>query len=155
MQGVDWKAIKPWSHLSAVEYALWFFADQLRLPLLETSLTYLTRVGKASSLQKDRDTKRTPAGVAGGRLVISCKSCSASSSVGLQREYIEKIYRGTFEIFIPAYFRVEYISYSAALQASKSEKQPNIHKSFQASNIRSPTPSTLTHLRPAMPIRAQ
>lgn len=45
---------------------------------------HLTSVGKASSMQKDRDTKRTPAGVAGGRLVISCRSCSASSSVGLQ-----------------------------------------------------------------------
>lgn len=47
---------------------------------------YLTKWGKASSLQKDRETKRTPAGVAGGRLVISWRSCSASSSVGLQRE---------------------------------------------------------------------
>lgn len=46
---------------------------------------YLTRVEKARSMQKDRDTKRTPAGVAGGRLVISCRSCSASSSVGLSR----------------------------------------------------------------------
>lgn len=50
---------------------------------------YLTKCGKASSLQKDRETKRTPAGVAGGRLVINCKSCSASSSVGLQREAIQ------------------------------------------------------------------
>lgn len=49
---------------------------------------YLTKWGKASSLQKDRETKRTPAGVAGGRLVISWRSCSASSSVGLQREAI-------------------------------------------------------------------
>lgn len=46
---------------------------------------YLTKWGKASSLQKDRETKRTPAGVAGGRLVISWRSCSASSSVGLQK----------------------------------------------------------------------
>lgn len=45
---------------------------------------HLTSVGNANSLQKDRETKRTPAGVAGGRLVISCNSCSASSSVGLQ-----------------------------------------------------------------------
>lgn len=44
---------------------------------------HLTSVGNANSLQKDRETKRTPAGVAGGRLVISCNSCSASSSVGL------------------------------------------------------------------------
>lgn len=50
---------------------------------------YLTKCGNASSLQKDRETKRTPAGVAGGRLVINCKSCSASSSVGLQREAIQ------------------------------------------------------------------
>lgn len=50
---------------------------------------YLTKCGKASSLQKDRETKRTPAGVAGGRLVINCKSCSDSSSVGLQREAIQ------------------------------------------------------------------
>lgn len=49
---------------------------------------YLTSAGKASSLQKDRETKRTPAGVAGGRLVISCSSCSASSSVGLDRDHI-------------------------------------------------------------------
>ncbi len=47
---------------------------------------YLTRVGNASSLQKERETKRTPAGVAGGRLVINCNSCSASSSVGLWKE---------------------------------------------------------------------
>lgn len=99
-----------------------FFADQQRLLPVETMLTYLTRVGKASSLQKDSDTKRTPAGVAGGRLVISCKSCSASSSVGLWREYIEEMYRGRFEIFIPEYYRVQHVSYKAALQASKSEK---------------------------------
>lgn len=45
---------------------------------------YLTSVGNASNLQNDRETKRTPAGVAGGRLVISWSSCSASSSVGLE-----------------------------------------------------------------------
>lgn len=45
---------------------------------------YLTSVGNASNLQNDRETKRTPAGVAGGRLVISWSNCSASSSVGLQ-----------------------------------------------------------------------
>lgn len=52
---------------------------------------YLTKCGNASSLQKDRETKRTPAGVAGGRLVINCKSCSASSSVGLQGEAIHTV----------------------------------------------------------------
>lgn len=52
---------------------------------------YLTRVGKASSLQKDKETKRTPAGVAGGRLVISCSSCSASSSVGLENCHNEEM----------------------------------------------------------------
>lgn len=53
---------------------------------------YLTRVGKASSLQKDKETNRTPAGVAGGRLVISCSSCSASSSVGLEGNTAIKIH---------------------------------------------------------------
>lgn len=55
------------------------------------NVVYLTSVGKASSLQKDRETKRTPAGVAGGRLVISCSSCSASSSVGLGQDHSKRI----------------------------------------------------------------
>lgn len=46
---------------------------------------YLTSVEKASSIQKESETKRTPAGVAGGRLVINCSNCSASSSVGLKK----------------------------------------------------------------------
>lgn len=46
------------------------FADD-EYTIVQGSFLYLTKWGKASSLQKDRETKRTPAGVAGGRLVIN------------------------------------------------------------------------------------
>lgn len=47
------------------------FADDEYTIVHGSPFLYLTKWGKASSLQKDRETKRTPAGVAGGLLVIN------------------------------------------------------------------------------------
>lgn len=56
--------------ISKLKTAVVCVQDEYRI-VQGSGFLYLTKWGKASSLQKDRETKRTPAGVAGGRLVIN------------------------------------------------------------------------------------